>query len=280
MLACQQVKAPFCGVALMARISIITPFYNGVCWLGEAVRSVLAQTFQDWELIVVNDGSTEAMPDAGLLISDRVHYLSQEHRGRSAARNAGLKKASGEYICFLDADDIFLPTKLEKQIAVMEQRPDALLSHTSYARVDSSGVFLEHVASGTFAGRAYPKIVATCPIATPTVMVRRAAIDGRGFEESVSVGEDIILWSRIAMESPILGIQEALTKVRMHRGSAASDPLQQLVGKMSVLRFARRYDKNLSIPVQMRIVCSMCLCIALSCKPRNLARLIALARST
>lgn len=97
----------------MSTVSVIIPFYNRVKWLREAVHSVFVQTYQDFEVILVDDGSSESLDELAELKDERIRYVRQQNKGPSAARNAGLDLAHGRYIAFLDADDIFWPMKLE-----------------------------------------------------------------------------------------------------------------------------------------------------------------------
>lgn len=238
----------------MTLVSVVIPFYNRAEWLKPAVESVLTQTFSDFEVIVVDDGSEE---DSGFLewAGDlRVRYVRQEHRGAAAARNRGIQLARGKYIAFLDADDVFLPEKLQVQVSQMEARPDIPLSHTSYWRMDAKGNDLEVIRSGTFGGKVYPGIVTQCPIATPTVMVRRDALarQGLAFEESVRIGEDAILWIEVARRHEILGIDRTLSKVRLHGRNAYSDPEAQYRGGIEILRHAFRKDAGLGFSFRRR----------------------------
>src|SRR6188768_2785618 len=116
------------------RVSAIIIFLNEECFLEEAIDSVMAQTFNDWELLLVDDGSIDASPDIARMFVRRnprqVQYLThpgRANRGMSASRNLGLGVASGEFIGFLDADDVWLPDKLEEQVAIMEHETTAAM---------------------------------------------------------------------------------------------------------------------------------------------------------
>lgn len=213
----------------------------------EAIQSVLAQTYTDYEIIVVDDGSTDNTHEIITGLSDKIIYVYQENHGASSARNHGIRLARGTYIAFLDSDDLFLPAKLEKQVACMEKNPGVILSHTSYQRVNADGEYIGSVRSGTFSGQVYPKIIKRCPIATPTVMVRRQD-PGQDFkfEEDVFPGEDVILWIQIARKSTILGIDEPLSRIRIHGISAALDPDSQIAGVTNIIEYTVKRDSNLS----------------------------------
>lgn len=112
-------------------VSIIMPAYNAERYISEAVKSVLSQTYENWELLITDDGSTDGTAKAVQEFKDkRIRYFYQENKGQSAARNTSLGHAQGEYIAFLDADDIFLPQKLERQVAFLESQPECDFSYS------------------------------------------------------------------------------------------------------------------------------------------------------
>jgi glycosyltransferase involved in cell wall biosynthesis len=124
-------------------VSVITIFWNAERFIRDAIESVLEQTFEDWELLLVDDGSTDASTriarDYAAAHPDKIRYLEHPghvNNGMSAARNLGIEAARGEYLGFLDADDIWLPYKLEEQIAILRERPevDMLFGYTQYWR--------------------------------------------------------------------------------------------------------------------------------------------------
>ena len=232
-------------------VSVIIPFRGRIPWLREAVDSVLTQTFGDFELILVDDGSDQPPSFLDEIRDDRVRCILQRPSGAGTARNAGIRKATGKYIAFLDSDDVFLPGKLEFQFRSMEEHPGLVFSHTSYLRMDADGHNLETIDSGSFTGMAYPRIITCCPIATPTVMVLKDVLGDLKFEESVRVGEDVILWIRIARRHEILGIREPLTRVRMHGRNAALLIESQIEGSRNIFRAAFLEDRSFP-PAQRR----------------------------
>ncbi len=244
----------------MIAVSVVIPYYNREEWLRDALASVLAQTLDDFEVIVVDDGSDERPGFLDEQADPRIRYVRQEHRGASAARNHGIRLARGQYVAFLDADDAFLPEKLSFQVGAMETRPDLPLSHTSYRRMDAMGNDLEEIRSGAFSGKVYPGIVMQCPIATPTVMVRREALEREelAFEESVTIGEDVIMWTDVARQHEIMGIDRTLTKVRVHGRNAFADPDAQYRGGVEILRHAFRTDPGLGFLFRRRALARIC----------------------
>jgi glycosyltransferase involved in cell wall biosynthesis len=229
----------------MPRVSVIIPFQNRIPWLKEAVASVLAQTFQDFEIIIVDNGSTDAYEAPN---DPRIRYIRQEDRGPAGGRNRGMDVARGDYIAFLDSDDLFMPTKLERQVAFMDARPETLLSHTSYIRIDVHGEKLEDIYSGRFSGGLCDELIFTCPPATPTVMMRRDV--GVRFEESVKPDSDVIMWLEIAAKSPLLGIDEPLVKVRMHGSNAILN--LQLQKTAAIMIWSHVIKRKLPLPRPLR----------------------------
>ena len=243
----------------MPRVSVIIPSYNTrPQWLQESIQSVLAQTYTDFEVILVDDGSTESLSSLVSVSDERVRYVRQENKGPAAARNHGIRLALGQYLAFLDSDDVFLPTKLEKQVAAMELHPDVLLSHTSYQRMTADGTPVRLVRSGTLTGRVYPQIIRRCTIATPTVMVRSEALgERRRFEESLRVGEDVIMWTGLAKEAAILGIDEPLAKVRIHGNNASLSPQAQITGLRAIISHTIRNNPDLSLCFRLQVLSGM-----------------------
>lgn len=230
----------------MTSVTVLIPFHNRVSWTREALDSVLGQTDSDFEVILVGNGSTEALsrlrPD-----DERVRFVRRDRIGAAAARNAGIRLARGKYIALLDSDDLFLPHKLETQVAYMERHPELPLTHTSYYRIDEHGRRIAEVDSAReFSGRVYPRILLHCPIASSTVMVRRDVLPrGTCFEESLTTGYDEILWIRLAKRLEFGAIAEPLSEIRIHGTNATDDPERQIEAKQAILRYAVRHDGDL-----------------------------------
>jgi glycosyltransferase involved in cell wall biosynthesis len=214
-------------------VSVIIPFWNEVSLALRAAHSALDQTHRRVEIVLVDDGSTEDIsPLAALAAAEpRVQLLRQANTGSAAARNLALGIVQGDYIAFLDADDRFLPHKIERQLEQMQQH-GALFSHTSYYVTypgRSRGLGLWR--SGTFGGVCYPQILGGCPIAMPTVMLHRALVDeGFGFPANFRLGQDVLAWIDLAMRYTLLGIDEPLSIVEWSDDSAALHPTKQVLG--------------------------------------------------
>lgn len=213
-------------------VSIIIPTYNREYLVGEAIKSVLDQTFRNFEIIVVDDGSTDKTADTIKSFSDdRVKYISQANRGRSNARNEGLKRAAGRYITFLDSDDLYLPDKLELQVAYLNTHSEFGMVYTSAHCIDERGTVLSDSYIANLSGWIYKDIAFYVPvtITLPTVMARREVFDQAGrFDEKMERFEDTDMWRRIAKVFPIGAITEFTCKLRTHGGNSLSeqDPLK------------------------------------------------------
>ena len=217
------------------KISIIIPFFNRIPTLLEAIDSVLSQTYTNIEVLLIDDGSTDDLTPIKIIKDSRLRYVFQEHQGASAARNLGISLSSGEYIAFLDSDDLFLPEKLEKQLKFMEAQT-LNFSHTSYQRMDMHGKPRETITSGRFSGNVFPRILMSCGIATSTVMIKREILNNikLKFKEDVEFGEDVCLWIDIAYSYPIGGIDLPLTKVRIGSTTSAFSVDKQRLAYLSI----------------------------------------------
>ena len=127
------------------KVSVIIPAYNGELYISDAIESVLAQTYRDYEIIVVDDGSTDDTSKIVQAYGDRVHYIYQENQGVAAARNQGIKVSTGKYIAFLDQDDFFLEDKLSEQVSCLKLHPAAGMIHSGWQRVNYCGEALGKV---------------------------------------------------------------------------------------------------------------------------------------
>lgn len=211
------------------RVSVIIPFYKGIEWLCEAVESVLAQTFDNFELIVVNDGSPENMLPFIERYGDKIIYLSQENQGPAVARNYGMSVATGDYFAFEDADDIWLPTKLEKQIGFME-KGDFVWSHTGYYNWWPDSGRQVVVNNYHDYDDMSKQIKVSCRIATPTIVVKRSALEEHPdirFATNLRVGEDTALYSQLSCLYGLALVQEPLVKVRMRGDKSYRDVLRR-----------------------------------------------------
>ena len=213
-------------------ITIIIPTFNREKFIGAAIRSVLEQSFQEFEIIVVNDGSTDGTAEIVRSFStDKLRYIYQENHGRSSARNHALRLARGRYIAFLDSDDLYLPGKLEMQVSYLDAYPDVGMVYTSAFCMDENGKLNDYRYDAKVSGWIYRDVAFFRPvtITLPTVMVRRDVFDKVGnFDERMERFEDTDMWRRIAKRFLVHAIPTPTCYLRTHQGNALAgqDPQQ------------------------------------------------------
>ena len=212
-------------------VSIILPTFGRLQYLRTTVASVYRQTLQDWELIVADDGSdTDTRAYLRTLEADgRVRLLWLMHTGIPAiVRNAALREARGEYVAFLDSDDLWAPEKLSRQVAILRSRPVCGWCYTAISHIDGSGQPLTEPLFGPWLpcdGAVFERLV-TGPVAirTPSVLAARELVArAGGFDESIRSGEDYDLWLRLALLSDVALLDEPLVQVRRHDANYTRD---------------------------------------------------------
>jgi len=213
-------------------ISVIIPTHNCADYIADTIESVLAQTYGEYEIIVVDDGSTDDTKSALAPYMGKIHYLHQNNRGVAAARNAGIARARGEYIAFLDADDIWFPTKLALQVHALEANPAVGLAFADFLDFDDTGVtrssrlntwpqakawFTRHQLGNSeiACGPMYEELLQACWIHASSAVVKRHVLGVVGlFGEAFLTGEDYELWLRVAQRYPFLWVNRVLSGYR------------------------------------------------------------------
>ncbi|MBM3963722.1 MAG: glycosyltransferase [Planctomycetes bacterium] len=225
------------------KISIIMPFRDRFPWAIEAMQSVISQSHPNWELIMVDDGSSSPCIELGEAAEadSRIRYVLQPPKGPAAARNNGIRHASGQFIAFLDSDDLYEPKKLEMQLQYMEENLCSL-SHTSYQRMTTTGELLEVIHSAKLNGNIFPAVIGTCTIAMPTVMGRKEVFQSLSFPENNEIGEDVCLWIELSAIHRWGGIDTSLTRVRVSDQSSAFNPHKQVIGLLNIALYCMRHE--------------------------------------
>jgi glycosyltransferase involved in cell wall biosynthesis len=196
---------------LMPRVSVIIPTHNRKAFVLEAVESVLAQTYEDYELIVVDDGSTDGTGRALEQHGERLLYLYRANEGVSAARNFGLAHSQGEFIAFLDSDDLWLPKKLDVQIAFMDQHPQAQICYTDELWIRHGKRVNPKKRHAKYSGEIYRFCLPLCIISPSSALMRRGLFEQVGtFDPGLPVCEDYDLWLRVAASFPVFFIPQRL----------------------------------------------------------------------
>jgi glycosyltransferase involved in cell wall biosynthesis len=198
------------------KVSVVVPAYNTMKYLPETLDSILHQTFSDFEVLIVNDGSSDNIEEWFEQIQDsRVKSISQQNAGLSSARNTGIRHSQGEYIAFLDSDDTWEKTKLEKQVKYLEEHPSIDLIHTWILLIDEHGISTGRILKSFAVGDVWQQLIQQNIIACLSVMVRRHCVESvGGFDETLRSLEDWDMWIRIAKNHKFAVIQEPLAYYR------------------------------------------------------------------
>jgi glycosyltransferase involved in cell wall biosynthesis len=192
-------------------VSVIIPTYNRGWILKEALESVLAQDFCDFELIVVDDGSTDDTAEILAGCGPSVRVLTQTNRGVSAARNRGLAAARGRLVAFLDSDDIWLPGKLKEQAGFLRANPEAVVCQTQELWIRDGVRVNPKERHRKFSGTIFERCLPLCLVSPSAVMIRKCLFEVVGvFDEQLPACEDYDLWLRISCRYPIHLIDKPL----------------------------------------------------------------------
>lgn len=235
------------------KVSVVIPTYNRAAYIDLALAGVLGQTFRDLEIIVVDDGSVDETAQIVRAIGDsRISYLTQNHRGVSAALNFGWRAARGEYIARVDSDDEWLPSLLQALVPLLDDDPALGVAYARAQGIDANGRSLtqligtgERFPCHTLKSLLYGDFI--CPIA---VVIRRAAIERvGGYDESLIGNEDWDLWIRIAQHYGIAYVPQVLARYRYHGQnltSTASDRMERLM--QDRVRVLDKYFAQANVP--------------------------------
>lgn len=218
----------------MGLVSVVIPVYNAAAHLRETLDSILAQTYKNIEIVAVDDGSSDDSVAILQSYGDRVVIVQQPNSGPAAARNRGVAEAKGEWIAFLDADDLWQPDKLEKQLLGM--------GDCNWAYTDS--IFMGGINDGKrdselsskLSGNVLDELVCCNFIGTSSVMIRRDVfLNIGGFDQSLRSIQDWDLWMRIASKHPITYINEPLVRYRVHSTSTSRSTRKTLPNHLKVI---------------------------------------------
>lgn len=209
------------------KVSVIIPTYNRAHLLTQAIDSVLAQTFKDFELIIVDNYSTDNTESVVKSYKDeRIRYFKNRNQGLIGVnRNYGIQKSQGEYISFLDDDDLWLPEKLEKQVELLDSNKELGLVYSDIHIIGSNGNLLKDTyfhSVKPFRGNVFNELLVANFIASLTVVVRKEALSKVGvFDPKYVIAQDYDLWLRIAECYPVDFIEQPLAEYRLHVESAS-----------------------------------------------------------
>ncbi|MGD1018516.1 MAG: glycosyltransferase family A protein [Verrucomicrobiia bacterium] len=205
-------------------VSVVIPTHNYGRYIGETVESALGQTYSPVEIIVVDDGSTDDTRGRLTAYDGRIRYIHQQCRGVSAARNTGIQAARGEFVALLDSDDLWVPDKVERQVAVAIHQPDIALVATERFAIDETGRRLDYVAEACsregFCEFTVPELLEFPAFSPSSVLARRdCLLTLGGFNEDITGVEDMEMWVRIALRFRVARLNATLTAQRFHSTS-------------------------------------------------------------
>ncbi len=209
----------------MAKVSVIIPTFNRAHIICDSIDSILRQTYKDFEIVVVDDGSTDDTEHVLAAYGDKIQYIKVSHVGSSEARNIALRQVDGEYVAFLDSDDLWYPEKLEKQMALIESDSRIGIVHSFSEIIDNQGSTLDKETgerlnfhySALKRGYHYSAMARQCILWPSTIVVRKACFDEFGlFDPRVEAMEDWDFYLRVALKYEFKIVPEILTQFRFH----------------------------------------------------------------
>lgn len=227
------------NVSQVPEVSVIIPAYNGEKYLAEAINSVITQEGVACEIIVVDDGSSDATEDVARAYGEKLKYFKKSNGGVASARNYGIRRAQGTYVALLDQDDRFLPGKLAQQLALMSAQPDAVACHSNMRMISAEGLPLAASHLGHDAdnlppsGAVFARLFQGNFIFACTAFFRRDVAIAVGlFREDIWGADDYNLWLRLARNGQILYMNAVLSEYRWHSDNASHDQFKMAVARL------------------------------------------------
>ncbi|HLY69688.1 MAG TPA: glycosyltransferase family 2 protein [Puia sp.] len=207
------------------KISVLMPAYNASSYIGRAIESVLNQTFPDFELLIIDDGSTDNTADiVGSFTDERIVLIRQKNQGIAMALNAGLRAARAEYIARFDADDVCYPNRLDMQYAFMVSHPDHVVVGSDVDYVDVDGHFIFAHQAPAYTNRQIKNLpYSVCPFIHSSVLFRKSIIPDGGYNRHAHTFEDHFLWLQVMNQGKFHNLSQSLMQVRLNPQSLTID---------------------------------------------------------
>lgn len=224
----------------MPRVSVVITCYNYGQYLMESINSVLDQTYHDFEVIVINDGSTDNTSELMDKFSsnDTVRYICQQNQGQPKAKNRGIHESSGEFIAFLDADDIWLSTKLERQMRLFDDT-DVGVVYSGISLIDSDGKGITGAEYFLRRGNILDYIFIDNFVCFSSSVVRKLLLEEVGaFDESIPMGIDYDLWVRLAARCKFDFVDDRLVKYRTGHANLSKNKMQRYECALKIMNKA------------------------------------------
>jgi glycosyltransferase involved in cell wall biosynthesis len=244
------------------KVSVIIPVYGAEQYIATTLKSVLEQTYRNFEVLIIDDGGLDRSIEICQQFQDpRIKIITQKNRGLAGARNTGIRNAQGDYLAFLDADDLWLPEKLEKHVEHLEKSPSVGISYCCSAFINESGMPLGIYQTPKLKGITIPNLLCRNPISNGSAPVIRrevfeeikfqeniyGTVEDFYFDDSFRASEDIECWFRIAIKTnwKLEGIPETLTLYRVNSGGLSASVYKQLDSWEKVIEKTRTYAPEL-----------------------------------
>lgn len=225
-------------------VSVVMAAKNYARFIGQAVKSVFSQSFVDWELVIIDDGSTDHTPQAvkPFLGDARVRYVRSDKLGQSRAKNLGMRLSRGEFVAYLDADDAWQSTKLAKQLNVLREWPEVGVCHTGRLLMDENGTVSREPDAGAArsdapaSGSRLTSLFLSNPVCFSSVVVRRAVFDQvGGFDTEFDLAIDYDLWLRVARHWEFASVDEPLVLYRTGHGNLSKKLSDRVATAISIM---------------------------------------------
>ena len=243
----------------MPTVSVIIPAFNAEEYIAETLDSVLAQTYRDYEILIIDDGSTDGTRRVLGDYEKQIRIIQKENGGPASARNVGIQHAQGEYLAFLDSDDLWHPEKLQRQVDLLDSSPRIGLVHTARIYFEDDNPTCEtlrEIAEEDQAEDAFARLFRRNFIGNSTVMARRECFGEVGpFNEAPEFlgTEDYEMWLRIAHRYPVAYIGELLSKYRLRQGQLSSKIEKAYQNEVHVIQQALRIFPDLQKRTDMSV---------------------------
>ncbi|KOP28150.1 glycosyl transferase family A [Hapalosiphon sp. MRB220] len=232
------------------KISVIIPAYNSEKTICQTIESVLKQTLNDFELIIINDGSTDSTLEVILKFQDsRIKVFSFENAGGNVSRNRGLERATGEFVSFLDADDLWTPNKLESQLHALQINPQAAVAYSWTDYIDEQGKFILSGTHITANGNVYEQLIVSNFLENGSnpLIHREALVQLGGFDEELPAAQDWDMWLRLAQNFDFIAVPCVQILYRISANSLSTNLARQEKASLKVLdKVCHTYIHNLT----------------------------------
>ena len=212
-------------------VSVLMSVYNGQEFVREAIESILAQTFRNFEFLIIDDGSTDVTPEILSVFArrdKRVRVVSHSNRGRALSLNIGIDLSAGKYIARMDADDVALPTRFQEQVEFLEQHPDVIVLGGAVELINMAGQALQIFEQPLEDAQIRLAMQSRCPICHPTVLMKKdSALAAGGYRKALLDADDYDLWLRMAELGKLANLGQVLLRYRVHAGQVSQRGMRQ-----------------------------------------------------